>query len=46
MCQYSAEDGSMNDWHLQYAVQMAMSGAGMFVVEATAVETQGRITHH
>lgn len=46
MCQYSADDGSMNDWHLQHAMQMAMSGAGMFVVEATAVERQGRITHH
>ena len=29
MCQYSADDGSMNDWHLQHAMQMAMSGAGM-----------------
>ena len=46
MCQYSADDGSMNDWHLQHAMQMAMSGAGMFVVEATVVERQGRITHH
>ena len=46
MCQYSANDGSMNDWHLQHAMQMAMSGAGMFVVEATATERRGRITHH
>lgn len=46
MCQYSADDGFMNDWHLQHAMQMAMSGAGMFVVEATAVERRGRITHH
>ena len=46
MCQYSADDGSMNDWHLQHAMQMAMSGAGMFVVEATATERRGRITHH
>ena len=46
MCQYSADDGSMNDWHLQHAMQMAMSGAGMFVFEATAVERRGRITHN
>ena len=46
MCQYSADDGSMNDWHLQHAMQMAMSGAGMFVVEATATERRGRITKH
>ena len=45
MCQYSADDGSMNNWHLQHAMQMAMSGAGMFVFEATAVERRGRITH-
>ena len=46
MGQYSADDGSMNDWHLQHAMQMAMSGAGMFVFEATAVERRGRITHN
>ncbi len=46
MCQYSADDGSMNYWHLQHAMQMAMSGAGMFVIEATAVERRGRITHN
>ena len=45
MCQYSANDGCMNDWHLQHLMTMAMSGAGMVVVEATAVERLGRITH-
>ena len=45
MCQYSANDGCMNDWHLQHLMAMAMSGAGMVVVEATAVERLGRITH-
>jgi 2,4-dienoyl-CoA reductase-like NADH-dependent reductase (Old Yellow Enzyme family) len=45
MCQYSADDGCMNDWHLQHLMAMAMSGAGMVVVEATAVERHGRITH-
>ena len=45
MCQYSAEDGSATDWHLQHLMQLAMSGAGLVVVEATAVERIGRITH-
>lgn len=45
MCQYSADDGSMNDWHLQHLMSLAMSGAAMVVVEATAVERHGRITH-
>jgi 2,4-dienoyl-CoA reductase-like NADH-dependent reductase (Old Yellow Enzyme family) len=45
MCQYSASDGSASDWHLQHLMQFAISGAGMLVVEATAVERRGRITH-
>ena len=45
MCQYSAEDGSATDWHLQHLMQFAMARAGMVVVEATAVERVGRITH-
>jgi 2,4-dienoyl-CoA reductase-like NADH-dependent reductase (Old Yellow Enzyme family) len=45
MCQYSAEDGSATDWHLQHLMQLAISGAGLLVVEATAVERIGRITH-
>src|SRR5919206_5638 len=45
MCQYSAVDGCMSDWHLQHLMTMAMSGAGLVVVEATAVERIGRITH-
>lgn len=45
MCQYSADDGCMSDWHLQHLMTMAMSGAGLVVVEATAVERLGRITH-
>jgi len=44
MCQYSAEDGSANDWHLQHLGALSLSGAGVLVVEATAVEPQGRIT--
>ncbi|MCK6449453.1 MAG: NADH:flavin oxidoreductase/NADH oxidase [Alphaproteobacteria bacterium] len=45
MCQYSADDGCANDWHLQHWMQYAYSGAGLFMVEATAVERHGRITH-
>ncbi|HWE17194.1 MAG TPA: NADH:flavin oxidoreductase/NADH oxidase [Hyphomicrobiaceae bacterium] len=44
MCQYSAEDGSATDWHLQHVMQLAMSGAGLAMLEATAVERLGRIT--
>ncbi len=45
MCQYSADDGSMNAWHMMHLGALANSGAGMLIVEATAVERIGRITH-
>jgi 2,4-dienoyl-CoA reductase-like NADH-dependent reductase (Old Yellow Enzyme family) len=45
MCQYSADDGSANEWHLQHWMTLAMSGAGMVTVEASAVERRGRISH-
>lgn len=45
MCQYSAEDGRMTDWHLIHLGQLAMSGAGALTVEATAVSPEGRITY-
>ena len=45
MCQYSADDGSPTDWHLQHWMSMGMSQAGMVTVEATGVERRGRITH-
>lgn len=45
MCQYSADDGSANDWHLQHWMALGMSGAGMITLEATGVERRGRITH-
>jgi len=44
MCQYSADDGTAGDWHLQHLMQLAMTGAGLVVMEATAVERVGRIT--
>ncbi|GGH06961.1 oxidoreductase [Alsobacter metallidurans] len=45
MCQYSATDGCASDWHLQHWMNLAMSGAGLVTVEATAVERHGRISH-
>ena len=45
MCQYSADDGSANDWHLGHLGMLANSGAALLVVEATHVERRGRITH-
>ena len=44
MCQYSARDGCMTDWHLQHLMSMALSGAGHVTVEATHILPEGRIT--
>ncbi|HVV66043.1 MAG TPA: NADH:flavin oxidoreductase/NADH oxidase [Rhizomicrobium sp.] len=44
MCQYSAEDGVINDWHLVHLGSHAIGGAGLIVAEATAVSPEGRIT--
>ncbi|MBC7780578.1 MAG: NADH:flavin oxidoreductase/NADH oxidase [Proteobacteria bacterium] len=45
MCQYSAVDGSMTDWHLMHLGSLALSGAGLLIIEATHVTRDGRITH-
>src|SRR5438477_13092369 len=45
MCQYSARDGVVNDWHLVHLGKFGQGGAGIVFVEATAVEKRGRITH-
>src|SRR5438128_8106139 len=45
MCQYSAEDGCMNDWHLIHLGHLALSGAALLTIEATAVVPEGRITY-
>src|SRR6201987_5906276 len=45
MCQYSAEDGCMSDWHLMHLGQLALSGAALLTIEATAVLPEGRITY-
>ena len=44
MCQYSAEDGVMTDWHLVHLGSRAVGGAGLVIVEATAVAPAGRIS--
>ncbi|MFS2117437.1 oxidoreductase, partial [Herbaspirillum frisingense] len=44
MCQYSAEDGFVNDWHLVHLGSRAVGGAGLVIMEATAVVPEGRIT--
>src|SRR5579871_3453563 len=46
MCQYSADDGSATDWHIQHWMMLAMSGAAMITAEATGVTRAGRITHN
>ena len=45
MCQYSANDGVADDWHMTHLGMLANSGASFLVVEATHVERHGRITH-
>src|SRR3984957_11742996 len=45
MCQYSAKDGCMTDWHLIHLGQLAISGAALLTIEATAVLPEGRITY-
>lgn len=44
MCQYMAVDGKANDWHLSHYASIARGGAGLVIVEATAVSPEGRIT--
>ena len=46
MCQYSAIDGTMTDWHLMHLGMLAVSGASMLLIEATGVTPEGRITRH
>ncbi|CAA2102089.1 NADH:flavin oxidoreductase/NADH oxidase [Variovorax paradoxus] len=44
MCQYSATDGTPGDWHMIHLGHLALSGAGLLIIEATAVEAEGRIS--
>lgn len=44
MCQYSAAEGFVNDWHLVHLGSRAVGGAGLVFTEANAVSPEGRIT--
>jgi 2,4-dienoyl-CoA reductase-like NADH-dependent reductase (Old Yellow Enzyme family) len=44
MCQYSAEEGVPNNWHLVHLGSRAVGGAALVIAEATAVSAVGRIT--
>lgn len=44
MCQYSAQDGFANDWHLVHLGSRAVGGAALVIAEATAVSPEGRIS--
>jgi 2,4-dienoyl-CoA reductase-like NADH-dependent reductase (Old Yellow Enzyme family) len=44
MCQYSAVHGCMTDWHMIHLGHLALSGAGLLTIEATAVVPEGRIS--
>src|SRR5512140_1145881 len=44
MCQYSSHDGMPTDWHLVHLGSRAVGGAGLVMVEATAVSHEGRIS--
>ena len=44
MCQYSSENGFPNDWHFVHLGSRAVGGAGLVMVEATAVSPEGRIS--
>lgn len=44
MCQYSANEGSATDWHEIHLGSLALSGAGLLILEATAVSPEGRIS--
>ena len=45
MCMYAANDGVASDWHILHLGTLAVSGAGLVILEATGVERQGRISH-
>jgi len=44
MCQYSASNGTAGDWHMIHLGHLALSGAGLMILEATAILPEGRIS--
>lgn len=45
MCMYASHDGNASDWHLMHLGNFSVSGAGLVIAEATAVEPEGRISN-
>lgn len=45
MCQYQAEDGNVNDWHLMHYGSLCMGAAGLVLTEMTDVSPEGRISY-
>ena len=45
MCQYSAIDGCPSDWHYKHLGKLNLSGAGLLMMESTAINNEGKITH-
>jgi 2,4-dienoyl-CoA reductase-like NADH-dependent reductase (Old Yellow Enzyme family) len=45
MCQYSADEGNMSDWHVVHLGHLALSGAALLTIEASSVQAEGRITY-
>ncbi len=46
MCQYSAQDGIANEWHLVHLGSRAVGGASLVMTEAVSVSPEGRISHY
>ena len=44
MCQYSSKNGSPSKWHYKHILNLSSSGAGMVILESTAVEKNGKIS--
>ena len=46
MCQYSAENGAANDWHLQHLGSLSLSGAGLVIVDQTAAPSSAESANY
>ena len=44
MCQYSSQNGNPSQWHYKHLLNLSSSGAGMLILESTAVEKHGKIS--
>ncbi len=46
MCQYSAKNGNVTSWHYDHLMKLSKTGAGLMMIESTAINKVGRITHN